>query len=187
MMHDAQIRAIIPITVQIIVRELVAAKRVASAETQPKRHMLGSEPQRHGFESISAGRGEAAGSKRISVVISGSKLLEPREAGAAFETGVSTWQLRFDLSADNAAVSPRCDLDVDVVSDTGDDNGIVVAAALMATSSRLCSPCQGIDTEGDTNVCFAATNTCVWIGQTLRHAAVSECKINFRSIVERRI
>lgn len=35
-MHDAQIRAIIPITVQIIVRELVAAKRVASAETQPK-------------------------------------------------------------------------------------------------------------------------------------------------------
>lgn len=33
--HDAQIRAIIPITVQIIVREPVANRRVVSAETQP--------------------------------------------------------------------------------------------------------------------------------------------------------
>lgn len=82
------------------------------------------------------------------------------ERRRAFETGISTWQLRFDSSADNVAVSPRCDLDVDVVLDTGDDNGIVVAAALTTASLRLCSPRRDIDTGGGINACFAVTSMC---------------------------
>jgi len=109
-MHDAQIRAIIPITVQIIVRELVAANAFASAETQPNA-MLHSEPQRHEFESISAGeRGwvEANFGCDFGLEIAGTREVERRHA---FETGISTWQLRFDSSTDNVAVSPRCNLD----------------------------------------------------------------------------
>lgn len=72
MMHDAQIRAIIPITVQIIVRELVAA----NASPPPKHNRapcLTPNRNGHGSESISAGaarRGRAE-SKRISAAISG--------------------------------------------------------------------------------------------------------------------
>lgn len=72
-MHDAQIRAIIPITVQIIVRELVAA----NASPPPKHNRtLCSTPNRNdtGPSRYRPSGGGAAGSRRISAVISGSKL-----------------------------------------------------------------------------------------------------------------
>ncbi|KYM97439.1 hypothetical protein ALC62_11731 [Cyphomyrmex costatus] len=53
---------------------------------------------------------------RNSICISAEDTVGPewdrfRERRRAFETGISTWQLRFDSSADNVAVSPLCNLD----------------------------------------------------------------------------
>lgn len=132
MMHGAQIRAIIPITVQIIVRELVAAKRVASAETQPKRparlrsattRVRVDTGRREGW--VEANFGRDFGARNCQGEGGGAGISKP-----AFRLGNCV------SIASEVAVSPRRDLDV---LDTGDDNGIV-AIALTAASLRLCPP-----------------------------------------------
>jgi len=103
-MHDAQIRAIIPITVQIIVRELVAV----NASPPPKHN-------RHARLRTATTRGpsryrpteswvEANFGCDFGLEIARMKEIERR---CAFETDISTWQLRFDSLPDNVAVSPR--------------------------------------------------------------------------------
>jgi len=150
-MHDAQIRAIVPITVQIIVREPAAAgaspppehNRTANARLEPQP----TPTPGLGPESISAdARVGFAGGRRCA--ISGSELPAGRFASP---NGRTTWQLHFDSPTDNAA------LDIAAVRSRRycrlgrrrrrrRVRRAVVAAALMAAFLRLCSPRQDTDT-----------------------------------------
>jgi len=176
-MHDAQIRAIIPITVQIIVRELVAV----NASPPPKHN-------RHARLRTATTRGpsryrpteswvEANFGCDFGLEIARMKEIERR---CAFETDISTWQLRFDSLPDNVAVSPRSRMSWIPETTTVSS----VAVALTTTSTFMFSPLRYRYRRWHLLCSRNGTLRGLWDWITAEiRGCVLDCKINFRLII----